>query len=110
MRKIERRPAIVAYDIADDGRRRRIRATLREWRLDGQRSVCECRLTDGEADELFLQLGSIIDRRSDRLLLAWVHEQRPALARGRGRTDLLSTRLWVSCTASCRVGNRWCWT
>ena len=92
--KIERRPAIVAYDIADDGRRRRVRHVLREWRLDGQRSVCECRLTEAEAEELFLQLGSIVDRRSDRLLLAWVHMHRPALARGRGRADLLSTQLW----------------
>lgn len=94
MAKTERKPVIVAYDVADNRRRRQIQRTLREWRLDGQRSVCECRLTDAEAEELFVQLGAILDTGTDRLLLAWVHERRAALARGRGHVDALALRLW----------------
>jgi len=46
---------------------------LQTWRLGGQYSLFECRLTTAEAQELFLQL---ID--ADTLLLAWMDNTRPS--------------------------------
>lgn len=90
---MQRRPAIVAYDISDNRKRRAALRILREWRLDGQKSVHECLLTDAEAAELVIQLSEVIDDDTDRLLLAWVTPQRSALARGRGRVDALQATL-----------------
>ncbi|AGA89194.1 uncharacterized protein predicted to be involved in DNA repair [Thioflavicoccus mobilis 8321] len=67
-----RKPAVIAYDIRCDKRRRRAARCLKGWRLDGQYSLIECRLTEAEAQELFLQLVDIIDRDEDALLLAWM--------------------------------------
>jgi CRISPR-associated protein Cas2 len=82
---MHRRPAVIAYDISADRTRRAVFRVLREWRLDGQRSVHECLLGEQEADELFLQLARELDPATDRLLLAWLNPRRPALARGTGR-------------------------
>lgn len=90
---MKRRPAVIAYDIECHCTRRQVLRVLREWRLDGQKSVHECRLTAPEAEELFVQLAEAIDRDRDRLLLAWLAGHRPALARGRGRVDALSREL-----------------
>ena len=73
-----RKPAIIAYDIVSDRRRRRVQRCLETWRLDGQYSVFECRLDWREAEELFLQLTALIDTDSDRLLLAWLDGRRNA--------------------------------
>ncbi len=91
------KPAIVAYDIACNRRRRRVRAVLAEWRVDGQLSVHACLLTSVQAEELFSHLAAEIDPAQDRLLLAWVVPKRRVLARGRGRADAFERRL-------CRVG------
>jgi len=75
-----RKPAVIAYDIRCDRRRRRVARCLQSWRLDGQYSVFECRLTQSEAQELFLQLVELIDEKEDALLLAWMdagRESRP---------------------------------
>ncbi len=69
---MKRQPAIIAYDIVCNRRRRRLQRCLEKWRLDGQYSVFECRLTMREAEELFLQLAGMIDNDEDSLLLAWV--------------------------------------
>jgi len=66
------RDLIVAYDIESNRTRRRVQLVLREWRLDGQKSVHECRLSAPMAEELFVQLCTEIDPETDRLLLAWV--------------------------------------
>jgi CRISPR-associated protein Cas2 len=71
-----RRPAIIAYDIVCDRRRRRVARCLRRWRLDGQYSLIECRLSEPEANELFLQLVTLIDEGEDCLLLAWMDNTR----------------------------------
>lgn len=67
-----RQAAVIAYDIRCDKRRRRVARCLQSWRLDGQYSVFECRLTEAEARELFLQLVDLIDGTEDALLLAWM--------------------------------------
>jgi len=91
---MQRRPAIVAYDIADDRTRRGALRVLREWRLDGQLSVHECLLDAAEAEELFVQLSEVLDPKTDRLLLAWLHTRRPVLALGKGRADGTARPLW----------------
>ena len=84
-------PCIVAYDIRSNKIRRRVLRTLRQWRIDGQKSVHECRLTLSEAEELFVQLAELIDPDTDRLLLSWVQTRRRGAARGKGR--VLTPRL-----------------
>ncbi|WP_295888530.1 CRISPR-associated endonuclease Cas2 [uncultured Thiohalocapsa sp.] len=84
---MQRRIAVIAYDIASNRTRRAVLKVLREWRLDGQKSVHECLLSDAEAAELFIQLGEQIDPDTDRLLLAWLPPRRGMHARGLGRTD-----------------------
>jgi CRISPR-associated protein Cas2 len=71
-----RKPAVIAYDIRCDRRRRRVARCLQRWRLDGQYSVFECNLTQTEANELFLQLVDLIDEDEDALLLAWMDASR----------------------------------
>ena len=46
---------IVAYDISKNKVRAKIHKILKEWRLGGQKSVHECRLTKRQAEELFLE-------------------------------------------------------
>ena len=84
---MSRQPLIIAYDISDDRIRRQVYRILLNWRLDGQKSVHECRLTRAEAQELFIQLGEVIDPPPDQLMFAWLAPDRPVLARGTGRTD-----------------------
>lgn len=73
---MSRKPVVIAYDIANNKRRRRVARCLKTWRLDGQFSLFECRLTDTEAQELFLQLIDLIDTDEDHLLLAWMDNTR----------------------------------
>lgn len=84
---------IIAYDIRSNKTRRSVLKILREWRLDGQKSVHECRLTKPKAEELFVQLGSSIHAQDDSLLLARINTRRKVLTRGLGRNDGLSTGL-----------------
>jgi len=90
---MRRRAAVIAYDISDNRSRRAALRILREWRLDGQLSVHECLIDENEAAELMAQLVEVMDPETDRLLLAWISTGRPALARGRGRTDAGERRL-----------------
>ena len=90
---MNRRPAVIAYDIQSHRARRRVLRILREWRLDGQKSVHECHLTEPEAEELFLQLVEVVDLSRDRLLFAWLAPRRQAMARGCGRVDALTREL-----------------
>lgn len=90
---MQRRAAIIAYDISDNRSRRAALRILREWRLDGQLSVHECLLDEPEAAELLAQLVDLMDPASDRLLLAWINTRRPALARGMGRVNSGDQRL-----------------
>lgn len=77
-----RRLAVIAYDIASNRRRRAALRVLKRWRLDGQRSLHECRLDRSEATELYLQLSELIDPATDRLLLTWAPEGAPTFSLG----------------------------
>jgi len=85
----KRKPIIIAYDISRNKLRYRVRKILKEWRLGGQKSVFECRLSQGEAEELFMQLGQVMDLGTDHLLMAWVEPRRKILGRGKGRKSNL---------------------
>jgi len=78
---------VFAYDIACNRRRRSIHRVLRRWRIDGQKSVHECRLDRGEAEELYLQLAESICPRTDRLLLVWLRGDGPVRRFGKARTS-----------------------
>ena len=73
---MRRKPAVIAYDISSNKRRRRVRRCLMAWRLDSQYSVFECRLTIQEAEELLLQLCKEIAPEQDSLLFIWLDGHR----------------------------------
>ena len=81
-----RKPAVIAYDISNNKRRRRVRRRLMAWRLDSQYSVFECRLTPREAEELLLQLCDEIDDSKDHLLFIWLDGRRDPVALTRAAT------------------------
>ena len=75
---MRRKPVLIAYDVSSNKRRRRMFKVLKQWKLDAQYSVFECRLTTPEAKELFIQLAEIMDDKTDSLLLAWLDRTRKA--------------------------------
>lgn len=77
---MKRKPAVIAYDISCNKRRRKVYRCLLAWQLDCQYSVFECLLTEREAEELFIQLTALIDEEEDSLLLAWLSQKRQAKA------------------------------
>lgn len=77
---MRRRPVVIAYDITCNKRRRQVYRCLLSWSLDCQYSVFECNLTHQEAEELFIQLTSLIDKDEDSLLLAWLSQKKKAKA------------------------------
>ncbi len=76
---MKRKPVVIAYDIRSDRQRRRLFRILKQWRLNGQYSVFECKLARGEAEELFLQLTELLDQETDSLLLAWLDNDRESM-------------------------------
>ena len=75
---MRRKPAVIAYDISSNKRRRQVFRCLQSWSLDAQYSVFECNLTWREAEELFIQLTAIINEEDDTLMLAWLDQKRKA--------------------------------
>jgi len=88
------KPAVIAYDVSIRRSRATILRILKEWRIDGQKSVHECRLTEKEAEEIFIQLAEWIDLATDLLLLAWLEPQRDILCRGIAR-NRVRKQLWI---------------
>jgi CRISPR-associated protein Cas2 len=82
------KPIVVAYDISKNKTRRRIFNILKEWKLEGQKSVAECRLRMREAEELFLQLSEPLNRETDCLMMAWLEPRRNILCRGIGTSAI----------------------
>ncbi|MFD2230682.1 CRISPR-associated endonuclease Cas2 [Alkalimarinus sediminis] len=66
------RRAVIAYDISLNRKRAKVHQILKDWRIDGQKSVAECFLTQKQADELCAQLLEHIDEKTDRLALVWL--------------------------------------
>ncbi|WP_157679118.1 CRISPR-associated endonuclease Cas2 [Methylovulum psychrotolerans] len=72
--------AIVAYDIVDNKKRRKVFRCLQAWQLSCQYSLFECQLSQKQSEELLLQLCALIDISQDKLLFVWLDQQRPAKA------------------------------
>ncbi len=60
---------LVAYDIADPKRLRRVHALAKAHAYGGQKSVLECWLTDAERVQLLEKLARTIRAEEDRLFL-----------------------------------------
>jgi CRISPR-associated protein Cas2 len=89
---MKRRPAIIAYDIRNPLRRRRVHRLLSGWRLGGQKSVHECLLNEGEAQEVFTQISELIDPETDHLMLAWLSPHAEPTGLAEGESDSLFRR------------------
>ena len=88
------RPIVVAYDIVKNKIRARVRKILKEWNLDNQKSVYECRLTQYQAEELFLQISHEIDKKTDNLIMAWLEPKRKILTLGLGKNTSINKKLF----------------
>ncbi|MHB1309730.1 MAG: CRISPR-associated endonuclease Cas2 [Limisphaerales bacterium] len=59
---------LVAYDITDDKRLRRVAQTCEDYGVRVQYSVFECRLDEDQFNDFWLKLLEIIDEAQDRLV------------------------------------------
>jgi len=75
-----KKTAIIAYDIVDNKKRRKLFRCLQSWKLSSQYSVFECQLNKKQSEELLLQLCDMIDEKQDKLLFIWLDSKRPAQA------------------------------
>ena len=89
------RPIVVAYDISKNKVRARVRKILKEWNLGNQKSVYECRLTQAQAEELFLQLTYEINKKTDNILMTWLEPRRDILFLGQGRHTSTKKKLFL---------------
>jgi len=87
------RPVVIAYDIHNNRSRGRVLKIIKAWRLEGQRSVHECRLSMDQAQELFIQLAEHLDQDTDRLMFAWIAPNRSILYRGLAK-DRITSDVW----------------
>lgn len=79
----KRHQAVIAYDVSANSTRRRVFRILKDWKIDGQKSLVECRLSETEAEELFLQLSEEMDLETDRLALVWLDVGSTPLVKGK---------------------------
>lgn len=87
------RSMIVSYDISKNKLRKRVHKILQQWRIGGQKSVHECRLSQRDAEELFLQMNSVVDQKTDKVLMVWLDNHRKMFAYGCGNT-LIQQKTW----------------
>lgn len=64
-----RRLYLVAYDIREPQRLRRVLHVVKAYATGGQKSVYECFLTPAERAELTADLGAVMDRSVDSIVL-----------------------------------------
>jgi len=88
------RKIIISYDISDNKIRRSAFKILKNWRIDGQKSVHECLLKKNQAIELFLQLNEPLNQSTDKLMMAWLDSHRKILYRGCGKSNI-NENLWL---------------
>ena len=73
---------IVAYDIADPKRLRKVHQVVKQYATGGQKSAFECFLSNGERVELIKQGCSLIDPKVDRFALIPVNQQGETIVTG----------------------------
>ena len=64
-----RRLYVVAYDIRDPARLRRVLQVVKSWSAGGQKSVHECWLEEGEAERLIEELEAQVHPEVDSLVV-----------------------------------------
>jgi CRISPR-associated protein Cas2 len=60
---------LIAYDICEPGRLRRVHRAIKAWKASGQKSVAECWLSPDQRTILMRQLAAKIDNNEDKLQL-----------------------------------------
>jgi len=93
---MQEQPMIICYDITGDKARKKVFKIMKSWRIDGQKSVHECRLSTHDAQELFIQLNEHLDQKTDRLLFAKLEQNRSILTRGIGKNVIHRKSWYVS--------------
>lgn len=77
---MQRRWYLIAYDITDPQRLRKISRMARGFKVEGQKSFCECWLTTAECERLLAGLRARIDPTRDRVhAIALDPRRRPLL-------------------------------
>ena len=87
------KPLIIAYDISENRIRNQVFNLLKQWRLDGQKSVHECQMTTFEAKKLFNKIKNLIDEQKDFLLMAWLTPNRAILTCGKRKKRITDNLL-----------------
>lgn len=89
----DRQLFLVAWDIAEDRRRRWLRERAVLFAAGGQYSAYECWLTGSERDPLCTSLAGLLDAREDRLLVLRLDPRWPVICLGAavppGRDELM---------------------
>lgn len=88
-----RKPVVFAYDITKNKTRRKVLRILKAWRLDGQKSVHECRLKESQAEELFIEINECLNPKTDLLLMARLEPHRKVQYRGVGKSSV-TRKIW----------------
>lgn len=60
---------VLVYDVADDRRRSRLHALLKQFGVAIQKSAFEARLTAREREQLLRRVAPLIDEQSDRFVM-----------------------------------------
>ena len=75
---------IVAYDIRDPGRLRRVHHVVKGYSTGGQKSVHECFLSEGELSALRRDLWGVMDSQEDSLVILRLDPRMGVHVLGRG--------------------------
>ncbi len=89
-----RQPYLIAYDMPDPNRRRRVLQLLRGYAGSSQKSLHECWLSETELRAIHADLLGLTDARDDRLLLTRLDPRAARHALGRA-ADLVCPNLYV---------------
>ena len=88
---------VMVYDVADDKRRKRLHALLKQYGVAMQESAFEGRLTVTERARVVSRVGRLIDPKADRFVMYTVpkdHEER-IVALGLPRPQVDDPGFWV---------------
>lgn len=78
----ERRLYLVAYDVANPARLRRVRHIVLDYASGGQKSAYECWLSSGEREELLARVAHEMNRDEDCFCIAPVRDLGNIIRRG----------------------------
>ncbi|TDQ44381.1 CRISPR-associated endonuclease Cas2 [Tepidicella xavieri] len=76
---------LVCYDVSSNRQRVKVQRYLAQYRVSGQKSVCECLMTPGEVIDCLAQLRAMIDLQTDRVHMLALDPRMPREGWGKGR-------------------------